>query len=279
MQQRVRIAILSGAMTGVAASASHGQVFFRVVESEVATTSGAQVHVLPTPLVASDADSDTSQPFPDAQTEAEVGGGFGEPRASSTARATGRLLRATTLSLDAHVGFDLESSTRPSPPVRVASGSWSQFVRFEIVRAARLDLSINPRLFDDVAYSDYTPGTLTGPDGVVVSGPPSPGTPSWIWQLTLPPGEYTFEAGAAFEAANDGSSRMTDSATHSVNFSLRSLDCLADFDGDGALTIFDFLLFQNLFDAGASEADLDDDGELTIFDFLAYQNLFDAGCP
>jgi hypothetical protein len=26
-------------------------------------------------------------------------------------------------------------------------------------------------------------------------------------------------------------------------------------------------------------ADLDGDGELTIFDFLAFQNAFDAGCP
>jgi hypothetical protein len=54
--------------------------------------------------------------------------------------------------------------------------------------------------------------------------------------------------------------------------------CLADLDGDGALTIFDFLLFQNLFDAGDPLADFDGDGSLTIFDFLAFQNAFDAGC-
>ncbi|MEO1008875.1 MAG: GC-type dockerin domain-anchored protein [Planctomycetota bacterium] len=55
--------------------------------------------------------------------------------------------------------------------------------------------------------------------------------------------------------------------------------CPTDLDGDGLLTIFDFLAFQNLFDAGDPRADLDGDGELTIFDFLAYQNAFDAGCP
>lgn len=54
--------------------------------------------------------------------------------------------------------------------------------------------------------------------------------------------------------------------------------CVADLDGDGELTIFDFLAFQNLFDAGDARADLDEDGSLTIFDFLAFQNLFDAGC-
>ncbi|MEQ8845890.1 MAG: GC-type dockerin domain-anchored protein [Phycisphaerales bacterium] len=55
--------------------------------------------------------------------------------------------------------------------------------------------------------------------------------------------------------------------------------CPADLDGDGEPTIFDFLAFQNLFDAGDPIADFDGDGELTIFDFLAFQNEFDAGCP
>ncbi|MFI4882663.1 MAG: GC-type dockerin domain-anchored protein [Phycisphaerales bacterium JB064] len=54
--------------------------------------------------------------------------------------------------------------------------------------------------------------------------------------------------------------------------------CPADFDGDGELTIFDFLAFQNAFDAGDPAADFDGDGELTLFDFLAFQNAFDAGC-
>ncbi|UYV13028.1 MAG: hypothetical protein NCW75_01780 [Phycisphaera sp.] len=54
--------------------------------------------------------------------------------------------------------------------------------------------------------------------------------------------------------------------------------CRVDLDGDGQLTIFDFLAFQNLFDAGDPLADFDADGDLTIFDFLAFQNEFDAGC-
>jgi hypothetical protein len=54
--------------------------------------------------------------------------------------------------------------------------------------------------------------------------------------------------------------------------------CRADFDGDGQLTIFDFLAFQNAFDAGDPAADFDGDGSLTIFDFLQFQNEFDAGC-
>ena len=54
--------------------------------------------------------------------------------------------------------------------------------------------------------------------------------------------------------------------------------CIADFDGDGALTLFDFLAFQNAFDAGTLAADCDGDGSLTLFDFLCFQNAFDTGC-
>jgi hypothetical protein len=59
------------------------------------------------------------------------------------------------------------------------------------------------------------------------------------------------------------------------------LDCLLcepDLDADGALTVFDFLTFLNMFDAGDAQADFDGDGELTIFDFLAFGTAFDAGC-
>ncbi len=55
--------------------------------------------------------------------------------------------------------------------------------------------------------------------------------------------------------------------------------CRADLDGDGDLTIFDFLTFSNLFDSGDLAADFDGDGALTIFDFLTFSNEFDAGCP
>jgi|GEM_PF-6821591 len=55
--------------------------------------------------------------------------------------------------------------------------------------------------------------------------------------------------------------------------------CYADFDGDGELTIFDFLAYQNAFVAGDPSADCDGDSELTIFDFLCFQNAFVAGCP
>ncbi|MCW5758102.1 MAG: hypothetical protein KIT54_12765, partial [Phycisphaeraceae bacterium] len=54
--------------------------------------------------------------------------------------------------------------------------------------------------------------------------------------------------------------------------------CPVDMDADGQLTIFDLLLFFNLFAAGDPQADFDGDGELTLFDFLAFQTAFAAGC-
>jgi hypothetical protein len=57
-----------------------------------------------------------------------------------------------------------------------------------------------------------------------------------------------------------------------------SVGCLADTDGDGELTIFDFLTFQDWFSAGDPRADFDADGALTFFDFLAFQDAFAAGC-
>lgn len=55
--------------------------------------------------------------------------------------------------------------------------------------------------------------------------------------------------------------------------------CRTDLDGDGALTLFDYLAFTGLFGLGDSQADFDGDGALTIFDFLVYQTEFQAGCP
>ena len=63
-----------------------------------------------------------------------------------------------------------------------------------------------------------------------------------------------------------------------VTLAAPTIACPADLDGDGSLTLFDFLEFQNLFAAADPRADFDGDGLFTIFDFLAYQNAFAAGC-
>ncbi|GIW74565.1 MAG: hypothetical protein KatS3mg103_1087 [Phycisphaerales bacterium] len=75
--------------------------------------------------------------------------------------------------------------------------------------------------------------------------------------------------------------RMADSpfnGTWMVRAAAVAHACPADLDGDGSLTAFDFLAFQNAFDRQDLLADFDNDLDLTVFDFLAFQNAFDAGC-
>lgn len=55
--------------------------------------------------------------------------------------------------------------------------------------------------------------------------------------------------------------------------------CRADCDGDGSLTVFDFLCFQTAFDARQPIADCNDDGAFDVFDFLCFQTAFMDGCP
>lgn len=71
---------------------------------------------------------------------------------------------------------------------------------------------------------------------------------------------------------------VEDSSTFAAAELVEGEPCRADIDGDGSLTIFDFLAFQNAFDAGDLLADFDGDGELTLFDFLSFQNAFSRGC-
>jgi len=54
--------------------------------------------------------------------------------------------------------------------------------------------------------------------------------------------------------------------------------CYADCDGDGDLTLFDFLCFVNAFNAQQGYANCDGNGSLDLFDFLCYVNAFNAGC-
>jgi len=112
-------------------------------------------------------------------------------------------------------------------------------------------------------------------------------------RVATPSGEFTDEAGdegnthrivveASMPGVFDGEVRIEsndpDQPIRTVQVMGEIVSCAADLDGDGELTIFDFLVFQNLFDTGDPIADFDGDGSLTLFDFLAFQNAFDAGC-
>jgi len=95
-----------------------------------------------------------------------------------------------------------------------------------------------------------------------------------LFDKPVDPGE-TFEFGLVLPRPMD-----TDGKAFTLEMvpSAGAQPCYADFDGDGKLTIFDFLAFQNAFADRAPAADCDGDGELTIFDFLCFQNAFVVGC-
>jgi hypothetical protein len=54
--------------------------------------------------------------------------------------------------------------------------------------------------------------------------------------------------------------------------------CYADCDANGAIDVFDFLCFQDLFVGGDVIADCDGNQSIDVFDFLCYQDLFVSGC-
>jgi hypothetical protein len=54
--------------------------------------------------------------------------------------------------------------------------------------------------------------------------------------------------------------------------------CYADCDGDGSLSIDDFICFQTFFALQDPYADCDGDGSLSIDDFICFQTFFAIGC-
>jgi hypothetical protein len=55
-------------------------------------------------------------------------------------------------------------------------------------------------------------------------------------------------------------------------------ECYADCDGDGDLTLFDFLCFVNDFNTQGAYSNCDGEDGHTLFDFLCYVNAFNGGC-
>ena len=117
------------------------------------------------------------------------------------------------------------------------------------------------------------------------SAPAAPGT--LLGGVFLIGGNTLDQSSPSYISSADcGILEPVDMATQGFELSLamsvagyEEVRCYADLDGDGSLTIFDFLEFQNLFVAGDPLADCDGSGSLTIFDFLCFQNAFVAGCP
>ena len=130
---------------------------------------------------------------------------------------------------------------------------------------------------DGDGHDDVISGSYLGNQATVFSG--RTGEVIRFISYTRPGAQFGFDAVGIGDVTGDGLiDFLVGAAAGNRALIISGAMCPADLDGDGGLTLFDFLEFQNLFDAGDPIADFDGDGSLTIFDFLAFQNAFDAGC-
>jgi len=78
---------------------------------------------------------------------------------------------------------------------------------------------------------------------------------------------------------SDGDGSLVEAAVDDLRVTLFECEaCPADFNGDGVLSILDFVAFQTAFQMGDDAADFNGDGVLSILDFVAFQGAFVAGC-
>ncbi|MGD1914626.1 MAG: FG-GAP-like repeat-containing protein [Phycisphaerales bacterium] len=130
---------------------------------------------------------------------------------------------------------------------------------------------------DGDGHDDVISGSYLGNQATVFSG--RTGQVIRFITYTRPGSQFGFDAVGIGDVTGDGLiDFLVGAATGNRALIISGAVCAADLDGDSDLTLFDFLEFQNLFDAEDPIADFDGDGTLTLFDFLAFQNAFDAGC-
>jgi hypothetical protein len=95
----------------------------------------------------------------------------------------------------------------------------------------------------------------------------------YTWNDEYAGGSFVGTHGDADEAWEVG-----DNPWHDLVFTANWKTCLGDVNGDGELTIVDFIAFQNGFTAGSPKADCDQNGVLNVLDFVCFQDVFQAGC-
>ncbi len=91
--------------------------------------------------------------------------------------------------------------------------------------------------------------------------------------------EPFFVAIGDLDGDSDADMAVANFQNSTIGVLLNRCDCRVDFDGNGELSLTDYLAFQIAFMAGDPAADFDGDGRLNVFDFLFFQNEFLAGCP
>ncbi len=163
--------------------------------------------------------------------------------------------------------------------------------RFEALGAGLANIAYAVEVFD--AADGRGPGLVVGGRFSGMYGGPGDYVARWDGRAWRPmdtgmdgstPTVYALRAhddgsGRALFAGGRFASAGGHAASRIARYGCPAPACPPDLDGDGELTVIDYLVFQLYFDAGDARADFDRDGDLTLFDFLVFQNAFDAGCP
>jgi hypothetical protein len=168
---------------------------------------------------------------------------------------------------------------------------------------AKFDFHASPDVggFSDPQRLLNGPGTKDGevtPDGDSVEGMlvgqlggcpiecwPDTSNPILVWRVTWSTADFTSRTIALATTSTKfdvyiNNNGVSDHFLHLLveGSGLIEVGCYADCNASGALDVFDYLCFINLFEAGGDGADCDASGALDLFDFLCYVNFFSTGC-
>lgn len=89
---------------------------------------------------------------------------------------------------------------------------------------------------------------------------------------------YGIEAYSEAELLADPDSIVAREPAVVSQFSMQPASCPADFNGDGAVNVLDFVAFQVAWQAMDGNADCNGDGSFNVLDFVCFQGVFQAGC-
>lgn len=225
----------------------------------------------------------TATPWPLRDDLARIHQGWGAPDLSSIFRARSSLFTVdqshNLLAPGDMAEYSVDILQGPSQPLRITM-AYLDPPGNPAARVARINdldlLVIDPSgqvYHGNVGLSE---GLYSIPGGV----PNAVDTVENVFIETAKPGRWTVRviAREINEDANLATAHMDAHFALVIHGGQARAVCAADFDGDGVLSVFDFIAFQRAFDTGDMRADLDRDGRLTIFDFMLFQTRFLAGC-
>ena len=118
---------------------------------------------------------------------------------------------------------------------------------------------------------------------VEITGPDGPGTNGGWTNATIRLTDFveaTSSVRVRFVASDESDPSLVEAAVDDIVLTslLCGASCPADFNGDGELSVLDFVAFQIAFVGGDDSADFNGDGELSVLDFVSFQVAFVAGC-